>query len=146
MYITLSQKTLEMVKPYVDDIHCVELLQFFGKYSNARFNRLAIIHGLYNGSAHSIGHSIEKALKRAVDDKLIRTLLENGINLYSLTPEKSVREMICEFANVDSLQLKTLQREKFVNALKPKSGEPANVKPQLFPVPFGLQTSGFALR
>jgi len=112
MDLTLHENTLEMIQGYVDDVHCLELLQFFGKYSNARFNRLAIIHGLYDGRAHSLAHILEKSLKRLVEDKFIHTAPQNGIILYSLTDDKKSREMIREFAAIDSQRLHTLINEK----------------------------------
>jgi hypothetical protein len=108
MNLVKNENILKAIREYSDDNHCLELLRFFGKYPNARFNRLAIIHGLFNGDAHGIAHIIEKALKRIVDGNLVRTSSNNGITLYSLTEDKVLRDIICEFALLDLPQRQLL--------------------------------------
>jgi hypothetical protein len=110
MYTT--GKTLQLIKEYVGDNHCLELLRFFGRYSRARFNRLAIVHGLYNGNAHSVAHSMEKALKRLVENKLICSSVENGIVLYSLTEDELARDIICNFATLDLPQWQIVLKDR----------------------------------
>jgi len=147
MNLTPSKNTLELIQGYSDDIHCLELLRFFGKYSNARFNRLAIIHGLYNGSARSIAHSLEQSLKRVVEDKLILTSSENGINLYYLTHDKPAREMISEFAAIDSPRLRVLVKEKRSTDKKQPAPEvTVSNKSVIFPGLIILRQAGMGLR
>jgi len=146
MKSTLNQNTLELIQGYADDIHCLELLRFFGKYSSARFNRLAIIHGLYDGSAHSIAHSLEKALKRVVEDNIINTSSENGITLYFLTRDKTCREMISEFTAIDSPRLQVILKEKpTVNKKQPVPDAAPN-KSVNFPGTIILRPAGMGLR
>ena len=108
MNITRNESILKIIREYTNDNHCLELLRFFGKYPNAHFNRLAIIHGLFNGDAHGNAHIIEKALKRIVEGNLVCTRSENGIKLYSLTEDKISRDIICDFAQLDLPQRQLL--------------------------------------
>jgi hypothetical protein len=124
MNIANNEKLLMLIREYTNDNHCMELLQFFGKYPCARFTRLAIVHGLFNGDAHGNSRLIEKALKRIVDGNLVCTRLENGIILYSLTEDKYSRDTICEFAVLDLPQRQLLFKANRDTNDKQVAGKP----------------------
>jgi hypothetical protein len=105
----INKGTLQLIKEYTDDRHCLELLQFFGKYPSAHFNRLAIIHAMNNGDNYL---GIAKALKRLVDNKLIEVVTEKGTIIYSLTGDMTVREIVSNVATLDLPQRKALFDKK----------------------------------
>jgi hypothetical protein len=112
MKTTSKDLLVATVNQYSNDTFCLELLNFFGKFSNMRFNRLALIHGIYNGDAHSKTHLINQALNKLTDAQLIYTTVENGITLYNLTGEKKMRKIVCQYAGLDLQQRQQLLREK----------------------------------
>lgn len=109
MTIFITKGTLQLIKEYADDYHCLELLQFFGKYSCARFNRLAIIHALNNNGN---SHRVEEALKRLVDNKLVNTCSVQGTTLYSLTGDKTLHDIVSNIATFDLLQRHVVLKNK----------------------------------
>ena len=98
MTIFITKGTLQLIKEYGNDYDCMELLQFFGKYPYTRFNRLAVIHALNNNGN---SHRVENALKRLVDNKLVDACSEQGTSLYSLTGEKTLRDVVSKIATLD---------------------------------------------
>jgi hypothetical protein len=105
----INKGTLQLIKEYTDDRHCLELLQFFGKYPSAHFNRLAIIHAMNNGDNYL---GIAKALKRLVDNKLVEGVSEKGTIIYSLTGDMTIRDIISNIATLDLPQRKALFNDK----------------------------------
>ena len=83
MTLTVSksnERTPQLYSKYEDDFHCVELLEFLGKHPYTRFSRLALVHAINNGKLIAI----DKALKRLVNDGLLREYPDKIVTLYSL--------------------------------------------------------------
>jgi hypothetical protein len=84
----------EFIESSEIDIDCLELLMFFGRHPQLKFNRSALI----NVAGHSLT-ACQKALNNLVKNKIVIRTLENGMPLYSLTktePEFSFISRILE--------------------------------------------------
>jgi hypothetical protein len=108
----ISKGTLQLIKEYTGDNYCLELLNFFGRYPSAHFNRLAIIYAMNNTDNR---REIEKALKRLVENKLIDSISEKGTTLYSLTSEKVLRDIVLNIASLDLPRRQALFNNKDVS-------------------------------
>jgi hypothetical protein len=91
------------IKNFANDLCSLELLMFFGRHPNARFNRTAVLRAI---SAKRFDTGI--ALKHLMDQKLVITFFENGITLYALSKEELIRTAVFELKNIDRLQWQSL--------------------------------------
>ena len=115
----ISKGTLQLIKEYTGDQNCLEIIQFFGKYPSARFNRLAVIHAMNNNDNYL---GIEKALKRLVENKLVECISEKGTILYSLTEDKTIRDIVSNMATLNLPQRKALFNGKNLFTLPKRDG------------------------
>jgi hypothetical protein len=89
---------VQIMKKYIDDGYCLELLRFFGTYPNAKFGELAVIHALNDNGEKS---RIRSALGRLIIDGAILTCIENGTHLYQLTDDISMHDSVINLARID---------------------------------------------
>ena len=101
-----------VIKEYDTDPYCLELMQFFGWYPNARFSRLAVLHAL---SANGERRCIEKALRELIDKGVVKTYSENNAPLYCLSDDVSKREAALEVARLDWGQWQGVLRQSYAH-------------------------------
>ena len=97
--IDLEGKLITFIKDFGDDLCSLELLLFFSRHPNARFNRTAVIHSL---TTRQFDTGI--ALKRLIDKKIIVTYTENGLSLYALTKEEPAHSLATQMVSIDQYQ------------------------------------------
>jgi len=93
----------EFIKDFNEDLDSLELLLFFGRHPNARFNQRAVIHSTSLRRFEEI-----RSLKNLVDKGLVSAQTENGTTLYSLTLDCSSREKILGLRDIDQSQWQTI--------------------------------------
>ena len=98
--IDIDDKLCCFIKDFSDDLNSLELLLFFSRHPNARFNRNALLHAPMTSGRFDCGI----ALKRLIDKKLVAVYPENGIILYSLTKEEPAHSISAELINIDQRQ------------------------------------------
>lgn len=101
--IQIDNKLFDFIKGFGDDLCSLELLLFFGRHPNARFNRTAVLRVL---TARRFDTAL--ALKNLIDQRLVITHFENGITLYGLTKEEPAYSMVTGLKNIDLLQWQSL--------------------------------------
>jgi hypothetical protein len=94
--IGIEDKLCKFVKEFGQDLNSLELLLFFSRHPNARFNRTATLHAV---NSRSFDTGI--ALKRLIEKKIVVTYSENGITLYSLTKEEPIHSLAVEMVSID---------------------------------------------
>jgi hypothetical protein len=94
--IGASNKLYQLIEQYRDDPCCLDILRFWAGHSSMRFNRKALINAFYTKRSH-----VERALKRLVDDGMVRTNFENNDPIYSLGEDGSVRSLVSELVGFD---------------------------------------------
>jgi hypothetical protein len=94
--IGIEEKLCEFVKEIGQDLNSLELLLFFSRHPNARFNRTATLHAV---TSKSFDTGI--ALKRLVEKKIVVTYFENGITLYALTKTEPAHSLAVEMITID---------------------------------------------
>jgi len=94
--IGIEDKLCKFVKEIGEDLNSLELLLFFSRHPNARFNRTATLHAV---PSKSFDTGI--ALKRLIDKKIIVTYFENGITLYALTKQEPAHGLAVEMISID---------------------------------------------
>jgi hypothetical protein len=99
----IDQKLCEFVKEFGDDLSSLEMLLFFGRHPNARFNRTAVIHALSSRRSDT-----GRTLKNLIDKNFVTTHAEYGIMLYALTRQEPTRSLIIEMVNIDQHQWQIL--------------------------------------
>jgi len=109
---TERENVFQLIKEYDSDPCCLELIQFFGWYPNARFSRLAILHAL---SANGERRSIERALRQLIDNGVVKTYSENNAPLYCLCDDASKREAALEMARLDWGQWQGVLRQSYAH-------------------------------
>jgi len=97
--IDIEDKLCNFIKDFSEDLYSLELLLFFSRHPNARFNRTAVIHAL---TTRQFDAGI--ALKQLMDKKMVVTYCENGITLYALTKEEPVHSLASQLINIDQRQ------------------------------------------
>lgn len=96
--VSVQEKAYDLVREFADDRYCLRFLRFFGMHPYTRFSRLAIIHAQSMDGCKSF---LEKALRRLVDQGIVRECVENGCPLYSLTENENLGSRVMELANLD---------------------------------------------
>ena len=99
--IEVEDKLYTFIKDFSDDLYSLELLLFFSRHPNARFNRTVVLHAPIV-SGRQFDTSI--ALRRLMDKKLVITYAENGITLYALTKEEPEHTLAADLVNIDQKQ------------------------------------------
>jgi hypothetical protein len=99
--IDVEDKLYTFIKDFNDDLYSLELLLFFSRHPNARFNRTVVLHAPIV-SGRQFDTSI--ALRRLMDKKLVVTYAENGITLYALTKEEPAHTLAADLVNIDQRQ------------------------------------------
>ncbi len=99
--INIEDKLSTFIKEFSDDLYSLELLLFFSRHPNARFNRTVVLHAPIV-SGRQFDTSI--ALRRLIDKKLVITYAENGITLYALTKEEPAHSLAAGLVNIDQRQ------------------------------------------
>jgi len=94
--IGLEDKLCKFVKEIGEDLNSLELLLFFSRHPNARFNRTATLHAVISKSFDA-----GIALKRLIEKKLVVTYSENGITLYALTKSEPAHSLAVEMVTID---------------------------------------------
>ena len=108
--VEIEDKLCNFIKGFGDDLCSLELLLFFSRHPNARFNRTAILHAL-TSKQFDTGIS----LKQLIDKKMIVTYLENGITLYGLTKEEPTHSLAAQLIDIDQRQWQIIL-EQLLNA------------------------------
>lgn len=97
--IDIEDNLFSFIREFGDDLNSLELLLFFSRHPNARFNRSAVIHAV---SSQQFDTGI--TLKKLIDKKIIITCFENGITLFALTKEEPAHSLACQMKNIDQRQ------------------------------------------
>jgi hypothetical protein len=108
--IDIEEKLCNFIKDYGDDLCSLELLLFFSRHPNARFNRTSILHVL---TTKQFDTGI--ALKQLIEKKMVVTYSENGITLYALTKEEPTHSLAAQLINIDQRQWQVIL-EHLLNA------------------------------
>lgn len=95
----LEDNLFTFIKEFADDLNSLELLLFFSRHPNARFNRTAIIHAVNSRKFES-----SVALKKLIEKQIIITTFENGVYLYSLTHDEPVYSLAGRLVKIDQGQ------------------------------------------
>jgi hypothetical protein len=108
--IDIEDKLFTFIKDFGDDLNSLELLLFFSRHPNARFNRTAVVHAI---TSQQFDAGI--ALKRLIDKKVIVTSFENGITLYALTKEEPAYTLATRMNHINQFQWQVIL-ENLLNA------------------------------
>jgi hypothetical protein len=101
--IEIEDKLCQFIAEFGDDLCSLELLLFFGRHPNARFNRTAVIHAR-NGRQFETRMALQKLLVK----KIVIIHSENGIPLYGLTGNKGTRDIVFDLVNIDQRQWQSI--------------------------------------
>jgi hypothetical protein len=108
--VQIEVKLSDFINEFSDNLYCLELLIFFSRHPNARFNRSAILNAV------KIEHfEASISLKHLVDRKVIATYAENGITLYGLTKEEPAHTLASQLISIDQHQWQIIL-EQLLNA------------------------------
>jgi hypothetical protein len=97
--IDIEDKLFSFIKDFGDDLNSLELLLFFSRHPNARFNRTAVVHAV---STQQFDTGM--ALKRLIDKKIVITYFENGITLFALTRDEPYHSLAAKMNSIDQSQ------------------------------------------
>ena len=106
----LENRLGKFIGEFGDDLCSLELLLFFGRHPNARFNRTAVVHAL---SSRKFDTGV--ALKKLTDSKLVLTYNDGGLSLYGLTKDEAVRDIVDNLISIDQGQWQNIL-EKILDA------------------------------
>jgi hypothetical protein len=109
--IEIDDKLCSFIKDFSDDLNSLELLLFFSRHPNARFNRNALLHAPMSSGRFDSGI----ALKRLIDKKWVVAHAENGITLYALTKDEPAHSFSAGLVNIDQRQWQMIV-EEIINA------------------------------
>lgn len=92
---TIIEENLSLFpSEYDDERHCLlELLRLLAIHPNAQLDRLTVFYALDSKTVH-----IEETLKYLIDMGVVRMSTENGLTLYSLTEDESLRNSLSMLA------------------------------------------------
>ncbi len=108
--IEIEDKLCNFIKEFSDNLYCLELLMFFSRHPNARFNRTAILHSV------NVEHfEASLSLKHLIDKKVVVSYSENGATLYGLTKEEPIHSQAAQMVHIDQHQWQIIL-EQLLNA------------------------------
>lgn len=110
--IAMAEQLGQLVRRYVDDHYCLELLRFFGGYPHTRFSELAVVHALE--SNYGVLY-IKRALRRLTDKGVVRISTDNNISFYSLTENESLCTLASDLAKLDWSQWQLVFKQTYPN-------------------------------
>jgi len=94
--VEIEDKLSNFINQFADNLYCLELLMFFSRHPNARFNRSAVLHSV------KIAHfEASISLKHLVDKKVVVAYSENEITLYGLTKEEPAHSLASKLVSID---------------------------------------------
>ncbi len=88
----------QLMKKFISNQHCLELLRFFAAHPNGRFSKLAIIHAI-DDDCNRV--KMGQALDEMVEEKILDVTHENGTVFYVLTKEEALRRLVLNMAIFD---------------------------------------------
>jgi hypothetical protein len=97
--IKIEDQLCNFIKNFCDDLCTLELLLFFSRHPNARFNRSAVLH-VVTTKRFDTG----LALKKLIDRNVVVTYTENNISLYALTKSEPEHTLACQMLSIDQSQ------------------------------------------
>jgi hypothetical protein len=97
--IKIADQLCSFIKSFCDELGSLELLLFFSRHPNARFNRSAVLH-----SVTTKRFDTGLALKKLIDNKVVITYTENNITLYALTKVEPAHSLACQMLTIDQSQ------------------------------------------
>jgi len=97
--ILIEDELCVFIRDLGEDLSSMELLLFFSRHPQARFNRMALLRAMSGKQFDPI-----VALKRLMDRKIIVTCNENGITLYALTKQEPAHSLAAELTKIDQWQ------------------------------------------
>jgi hypothetical protein len=111
---TMDAKLDELVSGYKDD-HCglLEMLRFLSKHPHTRFSRLAMSHVLNDRKVFT-----ERTLRYLIDKEVVKAHSENGIRVFSLTPEEPLRSWALGMGRLDSSQWNLIIRQVSLDSME----------------------------
>jgi len=111
---TMDAKLAQLVDGYNDD-HCglLQMLRFLVKHPHTRFSRLAMSHVLNDRKVFT-----ERALRYLIDKEVVKAHGENGIRVFSLTPEEPVRSWALDLGRLDWSQWNLMLRQVAVESME----------------------------
>jgi hypothetical protein len=101
--IHIEEKLYSFIREFSNNLYSLELLLFFSRHPNARFNRTAVIQALTTRR-----YDTGMALKELVDKNMVVTYFENGITLYALTKEEPWHSLAADLIHIDQRQWQTI--------------------------------------
>ena len=99
--INISEELCCFIREHLNNCYTQQLILFFTAHPHARFSELAIIHALNQNGGRN---SLQKALRELVDKGVITTYNKNNVLFYSLLDDKSLQNLVLEFAGLDVQQ------------------------------------------
>ncbi|MBI4296600.1 MAG: hypothetical protein HY667_05745 [Chloroflexi bacterium] len=94
--IEIRDKLGQLIREYGDDRCSLDLLVFLAGHPHTRFSRMAIAHAI---DAQRL--NIDRPLRHLIKDGLVKMWVENGLALYSLTEDESLRGLVAQLVSLD---------------------------------------------
>jgi hypothetical protein len=99
--LNISERLAGFIREHMTNYYSQQLIMFFTTHPKARFSEAAILHALGANGGKS---ALLKTLAELVDKKLITTYNKNKVLFYSLPDNKSLQNILMEFAGLDVSQ------------------------------------------
>jgi hypothetical protein len=97
--IELDEDICNFIREFGGDLSSLELLLFFSRHPNTRFNRTAVMQALVTRQFDT-GIILQRLIKK----KMVVTCDDNGVTLYGLTKEEPAHSLAARLVNIGQLQ------------------------------------------
>ncbi len=88
----------QLMKEFISDRNCQNLMRFFVAHPNGRFSKLAIVHGI-DDCGSRLG--VERVLSQLVKEGVLLASVENKTAYYMLTRDEPTRQLVLNLAGFD---------------------------------------------
>ncbi len=95
----IEEKLSEFMTLFTNDECTREVLQLLSRHPHTKLSRLAIRHAVDWRK-----FDVDRSLRILVDKRLVKTCIDNGLTLYSLTSEEPDNSLAQKIANLDLAQ------------------------------------------
>jgi hypothetical protein len=117
--LNISERLACFIREHMTNYYSQQLILFFTTHPKARFSEAAIIHALGQNAGRN---ALLKALAELVDKKLITTYNKNKVLFYSLPDNKSLQNVLMEFAGLDVSQQNLALEQSRVEPVEKETG------------------------
>jgi hypothetical protein len=117
--LNISDKLASFIQEHMASYSSRQLILFFATHPRASFSEAAVTHAINQNGGKG---TLQKALAELVDKNVITTYNKNEVRFYSLPDNKSLQNILTEFAGLDVSQQNLALKQSRIEPVEKEAG------------------------